>query len=104
MTYLAIQRQLPASNTVHDPFALYPHFPAKVYAARLSEPLERVELDWIFSHYARWNFSSEYAVVLSLNRVRILLFAWISNSYFKPSGINVDNNHPLNSCVLCSFG
>jgi hypothetical protein len=70
-TYLAIQRQLPAGNISQDPFALYPHFPAKIYSSQLSQSLERIQLDWIFSHYARWNFSPEYAVVLSLNRVRI---------------------------------
>jgi hypothetical protein len=48
MTYLAIQHQLPAGNIIHNQFTLYLHFPAKVYAAQLSEPLERVELDWIF--------------------------------------------------------
>jgi hypothetical protein len=56
-TYLAVQRQLPAGNTVVDPFALYPYFPAKLYSSQLSPTLELVQLDWIFSHYARWNFS-----------------------------------------------
>jgi hypothetical protein len=69
VAYLAICHQLPANNTTPDPFALYPHFPAKVYSMQLSESLEQVELDWVFSHYARWNFSREHAVVLSLNRV-----------------------------------
>jgi hypothetical protein len=68
-TYLAVQRQLPAGNTVVDPFALYPYFPAKLYSSQLSPTLELVQLDWIFSHYARWNFSRDHSVVLSLNRV-----------------------------------
>lgn len=68
--YLAVQRQLPSDNLVVDPFAQYPHFPAKVYSSRLSQNLERVHLDWVFSHYARWNFTADSAVVLSLNRVR----------------------------------
>jgi hypothetical protein len=74
VTYLAVQRQLPVDNTFRDPFALYPHFPAKVYSAQLSESLERVELDWIFAHYARWNFSPQYAVILSLSRVRVFYY------------------------------
>jgi len=50
-TYLAVQCQLPADNTVVDPFALYPYFPAKLYSSQLSPTLELVQLDWIFSHY-----------------------------------------------------
>jgi hypothetical protein len=69
--YLAVQHQLSPDNIVVDPFAHYPHFPARVYSSRLSQTLERVQPDWIFSHYARWNFTADYAVVLSLNRVRV---------------------------------
>ena len=66
---LAIQRQLPADD-VFDPYAVYPHFPAKLYSSSLSQELERVETDWIYAHYARWKVSSTQSVVLSLSRVR----------------------------------
>jgi hypothetical protein len=81
VTYLAVQRQLPLDHTIQDPFASYPHFPAKMYLSHLSQSLERVELDWIYSHYARWNFSSQYAVVLSLNRVRVSPITRVSRAY-----------------------
>jgi hypothetical protein len=68
-TYLAIHRQLPADNAIIDPFALYPYFPAKIYSSQLSPTLELIQLDWIFSHYAQWNISTDHSVVLSLNRV-----------------------------------
>jgi len=72
-TYLAVQRQLPANNAITDPFAHYPYFPAKIYSSQLSQTLELVKLSWIFSHYARWSFTPDYAVVLSLNRVCVFL-------------------------------
>jgi hypothetical protein len=65
---LAVQRQLP-TNDVSDPYAIYPDFPAKLYSSHLSVVLERVEIDWIYSHYARWNPSVTQSVVLSLSRV-----------------------------------
>ncbi len=79
-TYLAVQCQLPADNTVVDPFALYPYFPAKLYSSQLSPTLELVQLDWIFSHYARWNFSRDHSVVLSLNRVCVLVNIFLRKS------------------------
>jgi hypothetical protein len=66
---LAVQRQLPASDDALDPYAIYPDFPAKLYSSQLSVELERVQVDWIYSHYARWNFSASQSVVLSLSRV-----------------------------------
>jgi hypothetical protein len=74
-TYLAVQRQLPADNAVLDPFVHYPYFPAKLYSSRLSQTLELVHLDWISAHYARWNFTPDHAIVLSLNRVCALLIS-----------------------------
>jgi hypothetical protein len=65
---LAIQRQLPSDN-VSDPYAIYPHFPTKLYSSSLSQELERVEPDWTYAHYTRWKVSSTQSVVLSLSRV-----------------------------------
>jgi hypothetical protein len=67
---LAIRRQLPIHDAVFDPYAIYPHFPAKLYSSQLSPELERVQIDWIYSHYARWQISTTQSVILSLSRVR----------------------------------
>ena len=75
---LAVQQQLPASNIVSDPYAIYPDFPAKLYSSQLSAELERVQTDWIYSHCARWNLSDTQSVVLSLSRV----------------------SHPVSICIL----
>lgn len=66
---LAIQRQIPLPNNRLDPFAQYLHFPAKTYSCKYSSSLEHVDLNWIFCHYARWDFSPDHSVVLSLSRV-----------------------------------
>jgi hypothetical protein len=69
----AVQRQLPVDSDFHDPFACYPHFPAKTYSTLLSPSLEYVEADWIFCHFAQWIFSPEHVVILSLSRVSALI-------------------------------
>ena len=65
----AVQRQLLASVDTPNPYAIYPDFPAKLYSSQLSAELEQVQVDWIYSHYARWDFSASQSVVLSLSRV-----------------------------------
>lgn len=67
---LGIRRLLPVDNTVEDPFALYPQWPAKLYQSHLATSLEIIQPDWIYGHYARWDYTPEEAVVLLLNRVR----------------------------------
>ena len=66
----AIQRQhvLPAAGMV-DPYAAYPHFPARMYSSALEMDLESVKVSWVVSHYARWAISEDTVVVLSLCRV-----------------------------------
>ena len=70
----AIQQQLP-SDDVSDPYSIYPHFPTKLYSSSLSQELEHVEPDWIYTHYARWKVSCTQSVVLSLLCVRHL-YIW----------------------------
>ena len=65
---LVIQWQLP-SDDVSDPYSIYPHFPTKLYSSSLSQELECVEPDWIYTHYARWKVSCTQSVVLSLSCV-----------------------------------
>jgi hypothetical protein len=68
----AVQRQLPISDGTIDPFEHYPHFPAKLYASQLGDTLEIVKVDWVMSHFVRWDMSRDHAIVLSLSRVRVL--------------------------------
>ncbi|KAI6154901.1 hypothetical protein BKA82DRAFT_132274 [Pisolithus tinctorius] len=55
-----------------DPFAQYPHFPAKLYSSMLKKTLESIRCSWVSGHYAHWAISSDTAVALSLCRVRSL--------------------------------
>lgn len=68
-TAFAVQRHLDMHRGTIDPFAPYPDFPAKLYSSTLSDHLEFVEVDWVFSHFARWQISPEHVVVLSLSKV-----------------------------------
>jgi hypothetical protein len=68
-----IRRQQPSSGAI-DPFSRYPHFHAKIYSTVLSENLEVVKPEWVFSHYARWDLDEKHAVVLSLSRVCSILY------------------------------
>jgi hypothetical protein len=72
-TSYAVQRQLPLEPNIIDPFARYPHFPAKLYSSTISPDLEIIEVDWIASHFARWQLSESLAVILSLSQVRVYL-------------------------------
>ena len=63
----AVRRHLD-STKAEDIFAKYPHFPMKLYSSKLADSLEVVEIDWIFSHFARYNVSAEDVVVLPLSR------------------------------------
>jgi hypothetical protein len=67
----AVRRQLPRlpEDGIVDPFSKYPYFPAKLYHSQLSDVLEEVKIDWVMCHYARWEMSSEHAVVLILSKV-----------------------------------
>ena len=71
-----IRQQLPALPGFVDPYIEWPYFPARVYSTSLSPQLEGVQVDpeWIVSHYARWAFNKNHAVVLNLSRV---CFYWL---------------------------
>jgi hypothetical protein len=68
-TAYAVQRQVPLPDNHPDPFARYPHFPAKLYSSAISQNLEVIEVNWVLSHFARWQLSPQYAVVLSLSLI-----------------------------------
>lgn len=69
----AVQRQLPADSDVVDPFRHYPHFPARLYSKDLDPNLEIVNPAAVVSHFVRWRFSKDHAVVLMLMKVKFLL-------------------------------
>ncbi|KAG1825154.1 hypothetical protein EV424DRAFT_1298634, partial [Suillus variegatus] len=65
----AVHKLLPRHDQSIDPFAMYPHFPAKMYSSSSSSHLENVKVSWVVSHFARWAVSSDTVVILSLSRV-----------------------------------
>lgn len=69
----AVRCHLPL-HSYPDPFRYYPHFPAHLYSSVLSDHLEIVMPEWVVSHFARWNFSAQHIVAVSLCRVRPPLF------------------------------
>lgn len=74
--HLFIRRQLPLPPGKYDPFHRYPLFPATVYSSAMDDgPLDSVPLSYVVSHVARYNFSSDRAIVLNLSRVCLLVFA-----------------------------
>ncbi|KAG0691704.1 hypothetical protein DFH29DRAFT_785412, partial [Suillus ampliporus] len=65
----AVRRHLPQYSRP-DPFRHYPHFPARLYSSALADHLETVMPEWVVSHFARWNFSTQHIVAVSLCQVR----------------------------------
>ncbi|KAF8592256.1 hypothetical protein K439DRAFT_1324962, partial [Ramaria rubella] len=61
ITFVVCCHNLAVSGIV-DPFAPYPHFPAKLYSSQLAEHLDIVQV----GHFARWSISSENVVILNL--------------------------------------
>jgi hypothetical protein len=74
-----IQRQAILSPTEFDPFRKYAWFPATVYSSRMADgPCDIVPVSSVVTHVARFNFSSNRAVIVNLSRVReIFLFSHI---------------------------
>jgi len=67
----SVQRHLPKHPHIFDPFSPYPNFPAKLYSCQMSASLEIVELDWVVSHFARWQIFSDHVAIVSLSKVCI---------------------------------
>jgi hypothetical protein len=67
--FYIVRRQLPLPSPIVDPLIRYPYFKAKIYSSEMGVDLEIVYIDWVVSHYARWNVTSEHSVVLNLSRV-----------------------------------
>ncbi|KAF9233655.1 hypothetical protein BU15DRAFT_53607, partial [Melanogaster broomeanus] len=77
-----VQRHLPASPNVVDPFPHYPYFPARLYSKDLDPNHELVDPVKVLSHCARWHFSAQYVAVLVLTKVGS--FSTPSNMFLMP--------------------
>ncbi|CAK5269091.1 unnamed protein product [Mycena citricolor] len=63
-----IRRQEPLAHGIRDPFARYwPYFPARTYSSSMSNIVDKVPLDDVVAHYARFTFSDGRCVVLDLS-------------------------------------
>lgn len=62
--YMVIKRSIDLSLTAPDPFAA--GFQAKMVSTAFSDQFEVIEATRILAHTARWNLTSEIAVVLNL--------------------------------------
>jgi hypothetical protein len=69
----AVHKLLPLHDQTIDPFAMYPHFPAKMFSSSFSSHLENVKVSWVVGHFARWAVSSDTVVILSLSRVSTVI-------------------------------
>lgn len=70
--YVTEHASLPSN--LHDPFARYPDFPAVTYSSQLLPGTTKIEMKDIVTHAARFHFSHERTVFLSLSRVRSFSF------------------------------
>ena len=78
-TRLAVYCAQTLPDHIPDPFARYPHFPAKLYSSYIKTTLEEVDPAWIYCHYARWVVDDDYTVILKLTRVSsFLIFVKVS--------------------------
>ncbi|KAG2135317.1 hypothetical protein DEU56DRAFT_737983, partial [Suillus clintonianus] len=85
----AVRHHLP-SHSHSDPFRHYPHFPARLFSSALAEHLTIVMPEWVVSHFARWNFSPQHIVAVSLSRVRPEVLTIHDNSH--SIGLNYHKN------------
>jgi hypothetical protein len=72
--YFVVKRQGALPPTKFDPFHRYTSFPASLYSSKMDDgPNDRICPQSVISHVARFNISSEYAVILNLSRVSLYL-------------------------------
>lgn len=69
---LFVRRQKPALGTP-DPFQKYAHFPARLYSVELDYNVERIDLEWVSAHYARYPWDDRFVAVVSLSKVLSVL-------------------------------
>jgi hypothetical protein len=68
--YFVVKRQATLPPMKFDPFCRYPSFPGTVYSSKMdSGPNDIICPQFVVSHVARFNISSDRAVILNLSRV-----------------------------------
>lgn len=67
--YFAVQQYDACPSNIIDPFLRYPRFLARLYSTSLKSTLERVKLDLVVGHYARWEMSEDLALIVQLSNV-----------------------------------
>ncbi|KAJ6529253.1 hypothetical protein B0H19DRAFT_893932, partial [Mycena capillaripes] len=68
-TSFIIRRQAPLPHGQSDPFLrYYPYFPAQTYSSKMQNTTDTIQPSMILSHYARFEFSEDRAVVVNLSR------------------------------------
>jgi hypothetical protein len=68
-TEFDLRQQMPLEPGKNDPFKPFPDFPAVTYSSHMAEMLETISPSHVICHVARFEFSGERAVILSLARV-----------------------------------
>ncbi len=67
----AIRHQRSRLSSFQDPFKPYPYIPAKIYRTELEPELGIINPEWVYSHYARFEWKDDHCVVMSLNQIRL---------------------------------
>ncbi|EEB90019.1 hypothetical protein MPER_11832 [Moniliophthora perniciosa FA553] len=65
---LHVRQYLPLPSNHYDPFQRYPHIHAKSYCSDLSYTIDKIAIDDIVSHAARFDYSEGRSVLLNLSR------------------------------------
>lgn len=94
---VAVRRLTPLDGDSPDPFAKYPHWPAKLYH-RESSVYERVQPDWVHGHFARWNISADQMVMVPLNKV-----SWSQCPFLNHSDISHRTDIYVHSTTLVLY-
>lgn len=67
--WMAVKRHAPLPSNTYDPFKCYPSFPARLYSSTMLSDEDHIPINSIICHVARFNLSSDRAVILKLSRV-----------------------------------
>jgi len=68
-----VRSQQPLPPGVSDPFKRFINFPARLCSAKMASDTVLIEPKQVMGHYARYIWKKEFAVVLELSRVWILM-------------------------------
>ena len=69
----AVRRFQGRNTTTSDPFARWPHFPARLWSTHQAAELELIDVDWVMCQFAMYEITGESAVMLMLPRVSAIV-------------------------------